>query len=67
MVRKLRERVSHADRARDLGGQARWRRVGAMTALADLAVAETYRSVASELAAVHACRATRPPACPRKC
>ena len=27
--------------------------MGAMTALADLAVAETYRSVASELAAVH--------------
>ena len=53
-LRKLRERVFCTLIARDLGGQAPLEEVvGAMTALADLAVAETYRSVASELAAVH--------------
>lgn len=54
VLRKLRERVFCTLIARDLGGQAPLEEVvGAMTALADLAVAETYRSVASELAAVH--------------
>ena len=68
VLRKLRERVFCTLIARDLGGQAPLEEVvGAMTALADLAVAETYRSVASELAAVHGVPRDRPPACPRKC
>ena len=54
MLRKLRERVFTALMVRDLGGQASLEEVvGAMTALADLAVAAAYRSVAAELAAVH--------------
>ncbi|MBO9352559.1 bifunctional [glutamate--ammonia ligase]-adenylyl-L-tyrosine phosphorylase/[glutamate--ammonia-ligase] adenylyltransferase [Bordetella petrii] len=54
MLRKLRERVFTALMVRDLGGQASLEEVvGAMSALADLAVAAAYRSVAAELAAVH--------------
>jgi len=54
ILRKLRERVFTALMVRDLGGQASLEEVvGAMTALADLAVAAAYRSVAAELAAVH--------------
>ena len=54
LLRRLRERVFCAVMARDLAGQASLEEVvGAMTALADLAVSEAYRSVAAELAAVH--------------
>ncbi|MCD0503744.1 bifunctional [glutamate--ammonia ligase]-adenylyl-L-tyrosine phosphorylase/[glutamate--ammonia-ligase] adenylyltransferase [Bordetella petrii] len=54
ILRKLRERAFTALMARDLGGQASLEEVvGAMTALADMAVAAAYRSVAAELAAVH--------------
>ena len=59
VLRKLRERVFCTLIARDLGGQAPLEEVvGAMTALADLAVAETYRSVASRTGRRAACRAT---------
>ena len=53
VLRKLRERVFCTLIARDWRPAPLEEVVGAMTALADLAVAETYRSVASELAAVH--------------
>ncbi len=54
VLRKLRERVFTTLMARDLAGQATLEEVvGAMTALADLAVAITYRSVAAELAETH--------------
>ncbi|CAM3443981.1 bifunctional [glutamate--ammonia ligase]-adenylyl-L-tyrosine phosphorylase/[glutamate--ammonia-ligase] adenylyltransferase [Bordetella flabilis] len=54
VLRRLRERVFCALMVRDLGGQATLEEVvGAMTALADLAVANAYRSVATELAATH--------------
>ena len=54
VLRKLRERVFNVLIVRDLAGQAPLEEVvGAMTALADLAVAAAYRSVAAELAAVH--------------
>lgn len=54
VLRKLRERVFSALIVRDLTGQADLEEVvGAMTALADIAVAAAYRSVAAELAAVH--------------
>ena len=53
-LRKLRERVFTTLMVRDLSGQASLEEVvGAMTVLADLAVAAAYRSVAAELAAVH--------------
>lgn len=53
-LRKLRERVFTTLMVRDLAGQATLEEVvGAMTALADLAVATAYRSVAAELADVH--------------
>ncbi|HYG45235.1 MAG TPA: bifunctional [glutamate--ammonia ligase]-adenylyl-L-tyrosine phosphorylase/[glutamate--ammonia-ligase] adenylyltransferase [Bordetella sp.] len=53
-LRKLRERVFTTLMVRDLAGQASLEEVvGAMTVLADLAVAAAYRSVAAELAAVH--------------
>lgn len=54
VLRKLRERVFSALIVRDLAGQADLEEVvGAMTALADIAVAAAYRSVAADLAAVH--------------
>ncbi len=54
VLRKLRERVFCCAMVRDLAGQAPLEEVvGAMTALADLAVAQAYRSVATELAATH--------------
>ncbi|WP_313464031.1 bifunctional [glutamate--ammonia ligase]-adenylyl-L-tyrosine phosphorylase/[glutamate--ammonia-ligase] adenylyltransferase [Achromobacter sp.] len=54
VLRKLRERVFSALIVRDLTGKADLEEVvGAMTALADIAVAAAYRSVAAELAAVH--------------
>ncbi|HTJ99149.1 MAG TPA: bifunctional [glutamate--ammonia ligase]-adenylyl-L-tyrosine phosphorylase/[glutamate--ammonia-ligase] adenylyltransferase [Bordetella sp.] len=54
VLRRLRERVFCALMVRDLGGAANLEEVvGAMTALADLAVGEAYRSVATDLAAVH--------------
>ena len=54
VLRKLRERVFSALIVRDLTGQAELEEVvGAMTALADMAVAAAYRSVAADLAAVH--------------
>ncbi|MEI2416085.1 bifunctional [glutamate--ammonia ligase]-adenylyl-L-tyrosine phosphorylase/[glutamate--ammonia-ligase] adenylyltransferase [Orrella sp. JC864] len=54
VLRKLRERVFCCAMARDMAGLAPLEEVvGAMTALADLAVAQAYRSVATELAAVH--------------
>ncbi|MFY0480354.1 bifunctional [glutamate--ammonia ligase]-adenylyl-L-tyrosine phosphorylase/[glutamate--ammonia-ligase] adenylyltransferase [Achromobacter marplatensis] len=54
VLRKLRERVFSALIVRDLTGQADLEEVvGAMTALADIAVAAAYRSVAAELAAAH--------------
>ncbi|ARP87224.1 bifunctional [glutamate--ammonia ligase]-adenylyl-L-tyrosine phosphorylase/[glutamate--ammonia-ligase] adenylyltransferase [Bordetella genomosp. 9] len=54
VLRRLRERVFCALMVRDLAGVASLEEVvGAMTALADLAVCEAYRSVATELAAVH--------------
>ncbi len=53
-LRKLRERVFNTLIVRDLTGQADLEEVvGAMTALADTAVAAAYRSVAADLAAVH--------------
>ncbi|WP_049053489.1 bifunctional [glutamate--ammonia ligase]-adenylyl-L-tyrosine phosphorylase/[glutamate--ammonia-ligase] adenylyltransferase, partial [Achromobacter xylosoxidans] len=54
VLRKLRERVFSTLIVRDLAGQAPLEEVvGAMTALADAAVAAAYRSVAAELAEVH--------------
>jgi len=54
VLRRLREQVFCALMVRDLAGRAGLEEVvGAMTALADLAVAESYRSVAAELASVH--------------
>nr|WP_235610813.1 bifunctional [glutamate--ammonia ligase]-adenylyl-L-tyrosine phosphorylase/[glutamate--ammonia-ligase] adenylyltransferase [Bordetella sp. H567] len=54
VLRRLRERVFCALMVRDLGGAADLEEVvGAMTALADLAVGEAYRSVATDLAGVH--------------
>jgi [glutamine synthetase] adenylyltransferase / [glutamine synthetase]-adenylyl-L-tyrosine phosphorylase len=54
VLRKLRERVFSALIVRDLAGQATLEEVvGAMTGLADLAIAAAYRSVAAELAAIH--------------
>ncbi|MGY6272340.1 bifunctional [glutamate--ammonia ligase]-adenylyl-L-tyrosine phosphorylase/[glutamate--ammonia-ligase] adenylyltransferase [Achromobacter denitrificans] len=54
VLRKLRERVFNVLIVRDLAGQAPLEEVvGAMTALADAAVAAAYRSVATDLAAVH--------------
>ncbi|OZI59803.1 bifunctional [glutamate--ammonia ligase]-adenylyl-L-tyrosine phosphorylase/[glutamate--ammonia-ligase] adenylyltransferase [Bordetella genomosp. 11] len=54
VLRRLRERVFCALMVRDLGGVASLEEVvGAMTALADLAVGDAYRSVATDLAAVH--------------
>ncbi|WZB75142.1 bifunctional [glutamate--ammonia ligase]-adenylyl-L-tyrosine phosphorylase/[glutamate--ammonia-ligase] adenylyltransferase [Achromobacter insuavis] len=54
VLRKLRERVFSALIVRDLAGLAPLEEVvGAMTALADAAVAAAYRSVAADLAAVH--------------
>jgi len=54
VLRKLRERVFSVLIVRDLTGQAPLEEVvGAMTALADMAVAAAYRSVAAELVAVH--------------
>jgi glutamate-ammonia-ligase adenylyltransferase len=54
VLRKLRERVFSTLIVRDLAGQADLEEVvGAMTTLADIAVAAAYRSVAAELAAVH--------------
>src|SRR5690606_1658434 len=53
-LRRLRERVFACAMVRDLAGLAPLEEVvGAMTALADLAVAQAYRSVAAELAAAH--------------
>ena len=53
-LRKLRERVFTTLMVRDLAGQASLEEVvGAMTTLADTAVAAAYRSVAAELAATH--------------
>ncbi|MBO1016767.1 bifunctional [glutamate--ammonia ligase]-adenylyl-L-tyrosine phosphorylase/[glutamate--ammonia-ligase] adenylyltransferase [Achromobacter sp. SD115] len=54
VLRKLRERVFNTLIVRDLTGQADLEEVvGAMTTLADTAVAAAYRSVAADLAAVH--------------
>ncbi|WP_025135176.1 bifunctional [glutamate--ammonia ligase]-adenylyl-L-tyrosine phosphorylase/[glutamate--ammonia-ligase] adenylyltransferase [Achromobacter sp. DH1f] len=54
VLRKLRERVFSTLIVRDLAGQAPLEEVvGAMTTLADMAVAAAYRSVAADLAAVH--------------
>ncbi|QVQ29221.1 bifunctional [glutamate--ammonia ligase]-adenylyl-L-tyrosine phosphorylase/[glutamate--ammonia-ligase] adenylyltransferase [Achromobacter deleyi] len=54
VLRKLRERVFSVLIVRDLTGQADLEEVvGAMTTLADIAVAAAYRSVAADLAAVH--------------
>ncbi|WP_454673517.1 bifunctional [glutamate--ammonia ligase]-adenylyl-L-tyrosine phosphorylase/[glutamate--ammonia-ligase] adenylyltransferase [Achromobacter pestifer] len=54
VLRKLRERVFSALIVRDLAGHADLEEVvGAMTTLADMAVAAAYRSVATDLAAVH--------------
>ena len=53
-LRRVRERVFCLLIARDLGGLANLNEVvTAMTALADLAVAQAYRSVAAELAGTH--------------
>ena len=62
VLRKLRERVFCTLIARDRAARRRWKVVGAMTALADLAVAETYRSVASRLPPCTACRDDHRPA-----
>jgi len=54
VLRRLRERVFAALMVRDLAGAADLEEVvGAMTELADLAVAAAYRSVAAELREVH--------------
>ena len=53
-LRRLRERVFALLMARDLAGLASLEEVGgAMTALADLAVATAYRTAAADLGAVH--------------
>ncbi|WP_251864501.1 bifunctional [glutamate--ammonia ligase]-adenylyl-L-tyrosine phosphorylase/[glutamate--ammonia-ligase] adenylyltransferase [Achromobacter sp. Marseille-Q4962] len=54
VLRQLRERVFCTLIVRDVAGLADLEEVvGAMTALADLAVGEAYRSVAAEMAGVH--------------
>jgi len=54
VLRRLRERVFCTLMVRDLAGLAPLEEVvGAMTALADLAVSAAYRSVATELATIH--------------
>ncbi|WP_420226692.1 bifunctional [glutamate--ammonia ligase]-adenylyl-L-tyrosine phosphorylase/[glutamate--ammonia-ligase] adenylyltransferase [Pigmentiphaga litoralis] len=54
VLRQLRERVFCTIMVRDLGGLAPLEEVvTAMTRLADLAIAQAYRSVAAELAEVH--------------
>ncbi|WP_459614649.1 bifunctional [glutamate--ammonia ligase]-adenylyl-L-tyrosine phosphorylase/[glutamate--ammonia-ligase] adenylyltransferase [Bordetella sp. 2513F-2] len=54
VLRRLRERVFSLLMVRDLGGVADLEEVvGAMTALADLAVSAAYRSVTAELNEVH--------------
>jgi glutamate-ammonia-ligase adenylyltransferase len=54
VLRRLRDRVFCVAMVRDLAGLAPLEEVvGAMTRLAEIAVAESYRSIASELAEVH--------------
>lgn len=54
VLRKLRERVFYCAMVRDLNAAADLQEVvGAMTALADLAIAQAYRSVAAGLAETH--------------
>ncbi len=54
VLRRLRERVFCVAMVRDLAGHAPLEEVvGAMTHLADIAVREAYRSIATELAEVH--------------
>src|SRR5690606_8886897 len=54
VLRRLRQRVFCAVMVRDLAGLAPLAEVtGAMTALADVAIATAYRSVATDLAATH--------------
>src|SRR5690606_26704684 len=54
VLRRLRERVFFTAMVRDLNQTAPVQEVvGAMSALADLAVAEAYKSVAASLAEVH--------------
>ncbi|MGB3288491.1 MAG: bifunctional [glutamate--ammonia ligase]-adenylyl-L-tyrosine phosphorylase/[glutamate--ammonia-ligase] adenylyltransferase, partial [Burkholderiaceae bacterium] len=54
VLRQLRERVFFTAMVRDIHGSASLREVvAAMSALADLAVAQAYKSVASSLAEVH--------------
>lgn len=68
VLRKLRERVFSTLIVRDLAGQAPLEEVvGAMTALADAAVAAAYRSVAAELAEVHGVPRDPATGLPRKC
>ncbi|OWT65741.1 bifunctional [glutamate--ammonia ligase]-adenylyl-L-tyrosine phosphorylase/[glutamate--ammonia-ligase] adenylyltransferase [Candidimonas nitroreducens] len=53
-LRQLRDRVFYTLLARDIGGMAPLAEVvGAMSALADLAVGQAYRCVATDLAQVH--------------
>src|SRR5690606_20360800 len=54
VLRQLRERVFFACLVRDINGRAPLQEiVGAMSILADIAVAESYRSVATSLADIH--------------
>jgi len=54
VLRQLRERVFYTVMVRDISGQASLQEVTtAMTVLADIAVEQSYRAVASELAAIH--------------
>jgi len=54
VLRRLRDRVFCVAMVRDLAGLAPLEEVvGAMTQLAEIAVAESYRSIATELAEVH--------------
>ncbi|HUH60469.1 MAG TPA: bifunctional [glutamate--ammonia ligase]-adenylyl-L-tyrosine phosphorylase/[glutamate--ammonia-ligase] adenylyltransferase [Candidimonas sp.] len=54
ILRQLRQRVFFVAMVRDINGAASLEEVvGAMTALADLAVAQAYRSVANSLAEIH--------------
>src|SRR5690554_5967296 len=54
ILRRLRERVFFTLMARDIAGAAPLQEVvSGMTQLADLAITQAYRSVATELAAVH--------------
>ncbi|MDS1141904.1 bifunctional [glutamate--ammonia ligase]-adenylyl-L-tyrosine phosphorylase/[glutamate--ammonia-ligase] adenylyltransferase [Pusillimonas sp. SM2304] len=54
ILRQLRERVFYSALVRDINGMAPLQEiVGAMSALADIAVAEAYKSVAASLAEVH--------------